>query len=92
MTNEELLKETSDKLLTNLDKQRRFCLQQNVVRKPCQSCRTLQNAYEASGRAINDDDFGVTKRSYTCINQDCKKELTWCLPMFGPAIWYWEVK
>jgi DNA-directed RNA polymerase subunit RPC12/RpoP len=66
MTNEEILR-TDDRLLTSVDKQRKFLLQQALQKLPCPNCGTQQNYFEAAGIYWKEWDFGRTPQTYRCV-------------------------
>ncbi len=86
MTNRELLKlNFGNQLLTTIESQRRFLLQQAAKRKPCPNCATELNQFEAANIDIDDWSFDAEPRKYEC--QVCQRELVFILPLQGGWLW-----
>jgi len=88
VTNLDLLA-AQPQLLTTLEKQRRFVLQQAAREVPCPNCNTPLDKFRAMGVTINqyDTDGLDGDRQYRCPN--CKRELKFHLPLTGS--WFWRL-
>lgn len=88
MTNTELLMSNMpNSLLTTIEQQERFILQQAAIKKSCPNCHTLVNQFEAAGLSV--DEFnthdGHGEYRYQC--PACKRELNFCIPLVGGWVW-----
>lgn len=91
-TNTELLNmsDPEAKLLTGIERQRRFVMRIQARQMPCPNCGTGQSVFEAAGIKLDDYDFGVSEHKYTCINVTCRRELEHCVPLIAiHHAWLW---
>ena len=78
------------RLLTALERQRRFILQQFSNPKACPSCGSLQDWFQARGIAVDNLDLindTTDDHTFACI--DCKRPLRYVLPLIGG--WRWAI-
>lgn len=92
MKNSELIRCTSDRLLTGLDKQRRLILREYSVQQGCPNCGTQQNVFEATGVDVDAWDCNRGGETVgTCSG--CGRRLLLIVPfmvMAGPH-WRWQL-
>ena len=92
MKNSELIRCTSDRLLTGLDKQRRLILREYSVQQGCPNCGTQQNVFEATGVDVDAWDCNRGGETVgTCSG--CGRRLLLIVPfmvMAGPH-WRWPL-
>jgi hypothetical protein len=91
-TNTELLNmsDAEAKLLTAIERQRRFIMRIQAMRQPCPNCGHPQDVFEAAGIPMDDYDFGVTNHSFRCVS--CKRQMEHCVPFISHGSpWYWTL-
>jgi hypothetical protein len=89
LTNTQIL-ETSNTLLTSIQKQLQFLMEQHLQQRPCPNCGANHNLPEAAGVIdIDRFDFGNHGGDRIGPCRQCGRTLIYTLPLTGG--WHWRL-
>ena len=89
LKNSELVK-ADPTLLGGIDRQRRYILQLNSIKRPCPNCAHAQNWFEASGIDIDDMDDRAGEPAFHCVK--CHRALEYVVPLVSIGVpWKWSL-
>ena len=88
LTNTEIMNAT-DQMLTSIQRQVKFIMKQEMVRKGCPNCGEPHNMPEAADVTVDDFDFGNHGDDRVGKCRKCHRTLIFTLPMFGD--WHWRL-
>jgi hypothetical protein len=89
MKNSEL-KDTPDRLLTGIDKQRKYLVELHSQKRPCPNCAHLMDFYEGHGIDMDDYNYLATlEKGAECTK--CHRALKHVVPLISLEGWHWSL-
>ena len=89
LTNTQILETGDKRLLTSIQKQVRFIMEEYLQRKRCPNCGELHSVPEASGKTVDDFNFSNSGGDRAGPCRKCGRTLIFTLPIIGG--WHWRL-
>jgi hypothetical protein len=90
MKNTELLRVPNYKVLSSIDRQKRFILATLIEPKPCPNCTRQIDYFEGAGIDVDSLDLITSTADELCSCPACKRELERVVPLIGEP-WRWRL-